>query len=214
MIRISTETAARTFSDPYKDQSDSHVSPYIPPFTLIYDKQEQATLTFEGIFELRVEQHEPYKFRGLVGRSKHEDRPIIVKTKKAHLKTGDYSIEGFEHLVTVERKSIGDLYGTLSSGRDRFEREHERMLEMIKNGGRCCVVIEADYVNATTTPPDWSNLHPHSIIGYATSWPFRFSVPWVWATSRRGGEEYTYRFLEMFWREQQQKIKEEKQLTQ
>lgn len=47
-----------------------------------------------------------------------------------HLKTGDYSIKGFEEMITIERKSIVDLHGTLGGGRKRFERELERMKKM------------------------------------------------------------------------------------
>lgn len=42
------------------------------------------------------------------------------------LKTGDYSIKGYEHLLTIERKgSIAELANNLVQ--DRFERELERM---------------------------------------------------------------------------------------
>lgn len=44
------------------------------------------------------------------------------------LKTGDYSIVGFEDLITIERKSIEDLYGSVK--RERFEREVVRMKKM------------------------------------------------------------------------------------
>jgi len=44
------------------------------------------------------------------------------------LKTGDYSIVGFEDKVTIERKSVPDLYGSVK--RDRFEREITRMKKM------------------------------------------------------------------------------------
>ena len=46
------------------------------------------------------------------------------------LKTGDYSVVGMEEMVTVERKSIIDLFGSLGKGRKRFDREIERMLKM------------------------------------------------------------------------------------
>jgi len=52
------------------------------------------------------------------------------KTKVKHLTTGDYSIEGCEHLVSVERKSHGDLCGSLGGGRDRLEREFQRGMGM------------------------------------------------------------------------------------
>jgi len=43
------------------------------------------------------------------------------------LSTGDYSVQGLEDDFTIERKSLGDLYGSLTSGRDRFSRELQRM---------------------------------------------------------------------------------------
>jgi hypothetical protein len=48
------------------------------------------------------------------------------------LKTGDYSIEGFEDVWTCEHKSISDLIGTCDNSkpkcnRDRFQRELARM---------------------------------------------------------------------------------------
>ena len=47
------------------------------------------------------------------------EAPCIVDT----LSVGDYSIAGLTHLVAVERKSLYDLLGSLTKGRDRFERE-------------------------------------------------------------------------------------------
>ncbi len=45
----------------------------------------------------------------------------------ATLRTGDYSIQGFENRFTVERKSISDLVGSVTHDRARFERELARM---------------------------------------------------------------------------------------
>lgn len=45
----------------------------------------------------------------------------------ATLSTGDYSVLGLEDNFTVERKSLSDLYGSLTSGRERFSRELQRM---------------------------------------------------------------------------------------
>ena len=50
--------------------------------------------------------------------------PVIV----AGLTTGDYSVKGLEDDFAVERKSLSDLYGSLTTGRDRFMRELQRML--------------------------------------------------------------------------------------
>ncbi len=63
------------------------------------------------------EQH-PYDFQGITAAG----RPVEVTTITAGLKSGDYSIAGYEDAVAVERKSLSDLYGTLTSGRDRFRK--------------------------------------------------------------------------------------------
>ncbi len=46
------------------------------------------------------------------------------------LDTGDYSIDGYEHLIMIERKSITDLWHSLVQDRERFMREMERAKEI------------------------------------------------------------------------------------
>jgi ERCC4-type nuclease len=53
--------------------------------------------------------------------------PAMVQVQRRTLKTGDYSIAGYEDLFTVERKSLPDLVNTVIHDRARFERELERM---------------------------------------------------------------------------------------
>lgn len=44
------------------------------------------------------------------------------------LQTGDYSVAGHEAAgIAIERKSLPDLIGSLTAGRDRFKREIERL---------------------------------------------------------------------------------------
>ncbi len=48
------------------------------------------------------------------------------------LEAGDYSIEGYENVVAVERKTANDFYGSIvnnknTDNRDRLEREFERL---------------------------------------------------------------------------------------
>lgn len=69
--------------------------------TLICDTREQTPLQFCG-------------FRG-------------IESVRSGLKTGDYSIQGYENDICFERKSVQDLVGTLVSGHERFLREMERM---------------------------------------------------------------------------------------
>lgn len=72
--------------------------------------------------------------------------------ERRFLKTGDYSIAGFEEHFTVERKSLSDLFGTVVRERDRFERQLQRMSLM----ERACIVVEA------TAPEVWAYDSPES----------------------------------------------------
>ena len=50
---------------------------------------------------------------------------VIVKK----LLVGDYSIEGYEDKISIERKTIIDLYQTLTFGHKRFKKEISRGLK-------------------------------------------------------------------------------------
>ena len=54
------------------------------------------------------------------------------------LPAGDYSIEGLETQVAIERKSLNDLVGTLLRGRKRFARE----LSALQEYSFAAIVIE------------------------------------------------------------------------
>lgn len=69
--------------------------------TIIEDSREQTPLSFEGFRNITVVRH--------------------------GLKTGDYSIQGYEDRICFERKSVADLVGTLIGGHERFLREMDRM---------------------------------------------------------------------------------------
>lgn len=53
-------------------------------------------------------------------------------TVRGTLSTGDYSIEGFEDKIAIERKSSSDLFGSLGKGRERFKREIERAINRLE----------------------------------------------------------------------------------
>lgn len=53
--------------------------------------------------------------------------PLEHEIVSRGLKTGDYSVEGFEDTVVVERKGLGDLIHCLTTGRARFRRQLGRL---------------------------------------------------------------------------------------
>lgn len=99
----------------------------------------------------------PEGFRVVV--DTREQAPYFVGRPWAQvgtLKTGDYSLEGFQDRVCVERKSLPDAFGSYGRGRERFEREHERLAAMDS-----AILIEASY--AALLDPQGSD-HPRLLL--------------------------------------------------
>jgi len=86
--------------------------------TIIEDSREQTPLDFA-----------PYEAFG-----------VAVERRK--LRTGDYSVAGYEHHFAIERKSLNDLVSTLTHGRERFTREVYDRLSFFAFKE---IVVEADW---------------------------------------------------------------------
>ena len=107
------------------------------PFTVVVDTAEQA----------------PYRFDNMPTTGRSKGGRMIVHTNHRALITGDYSIEGFEGRVAVERKSLGDLYGTIGKHvRQRGKVDgagdlttFEKELARLNSLQRAAVIIEADW---------------------------------------------------------------------
>jgi len=150
----------------------------MPPFTIIIDTQEKLGYTFESI---------------------SPPPQTVIRT----LKTGDYSIDGFEDRVTVERKSLSDLYKTLggktSNNRDRFEREIVRMVDM----DFAAIVIEADWKTIIRNPPSRSGLNSKSVLATILAWMQRHNAHWITCPNRMFAEKITYRLLDRWYRDEE-----------
>jgi ERCC4-type nuclease len=149
----------------------------VTPFCLIIDSRENA----------------PFGFSELVADAKENADAIVVRTRRGHLKTGDYSIEGFESVVTVERKSHEDAYATFGGGRQRFVRELERMADM----EYAAVVFECDW-DTLLCAPDYSRLQPKSVYRSIIAWSQRYGVHFCPMPGRRSAENITFRILQRF----------------
>ena len=54
-----------------------------------------------------------------------ETKRVEIVHKK--LDVGDYSVEGYEHLITIERKSLTDMFGTYSNRLSPFTQRLQEM---------------------------------------------------------------------------------------
>jgi len=140
------------------------------PCRIVVDTREQAPYSFE---------HFP-----------------LVETLRGTLPTGDYSLAGYERHAAIERKSLDDLIGCLTVGRDRFERELDRARSL-----ECFAVVVEASMEDVSRHRYTSRMDPHAALQSILAFQVRYGVPFVWAGSRRGGEYVTYWTLQKYARE-------------
>ena len=127
----------------------------------------------------------PYQFTG-----------YDCQVEAATLITGDYSLPGFSDKVAVERKSLPDLIGCLTTGRERFTKE----LARARSYDFFCVVVEANMADLYTGQY-MSKMNPESALQSIMAFRVRYGVAFDWCGNRAGGEKVTYSLLSKYLRE-------------
>lgn len=105
------------------------------------------------------------------------------------LPTGDYSVQGLENIVVMERKSLSDLLGCVGQHRERFDREIHRLLAYPTRA----VVVEATW--ADLEQGEWrSQVAPAAVIGSVLGW-IASGVPIIMAGDHGRAGRYVSRLL-------------------
>jgi hypothetical protein len=160
----------------------------VTPFTVLIDADEK----------------QPFSFKGLRSDANQKNRPLIVRTTRKHLGNthADYSVDGLEGWVHIERKSMSDWQSTVlgwGGGRERFEKTLQYLSE-IPFG---YVVIECPEDDATEQMPSHGvrTADHNRKIFFRTllSW-HDYRVPFIYCKDRRWAETKTFRLLERQWR--------------
>jgi len=133
------------------------------PATIIVDTREQ----------------EPYSFD-----------PRLAGAVRRALPAGDYSIEGLEGIVAVERKTLDDFVSTVIHSRSRFREELRKL------GGyrAACVVVEAGLQDVLRKRYR-GEAHPNAVLGSALSIILDFRVPVFFCGNRQAGCHFTQAYL-------------------
>lgn len=76
----------------------------------------------------------------------------------------DYSLAGFETAIGIERKSLGDMIGSLTAGRERFMRS----LAALRERPWRCLIVEST-LGIIRSHSYRSRVHPNSIVGSLAS---------------------------------------------
>lgn len=168
----------------------------VTPFTILIDAMEQH----------------PFMFDGLTADANQQNRQLIIPREVRSLgeSMGDYSIDGFEGMCHIERKSKDDAQGTFlgwGERRARFERELANLADM-----ECCaVVIECSLQDLVQSAPSRGKKSAQEnakiLFRQVLAWQQDYRVPWVFCETRRLAEMATFRILDRFWRKQQDRLK-------
>ncbi len=125
-------------------------------------------------------------------RDSREQSPLNLEPFQqitATLTTGDYSVQGLETKICIERKSLADLTMSLGQERERFDKEMRRILAYPHR----CLVIEGDLQDVVQHKYR-SKIHPNavlsSLMGYAAH-----GIPFVFCGNRDMMQDLVKRFL-------------------
>jgi ERCC4-type nuclease len=108
----------------------------------------------------------------------------IAAERRATLKTGDYSVEGMEDLLTLERKSLADIVNCTNVSRERFIAGCARMAKFRWKA----ILIEATYEDIKRgwdTDEIQSDVHPNSVCGLLDAVEAKFGIAVLLASRHR-----------------------------
>jgi ERCC4-type nuclease len=126
------------------------------PATIVIDTREQ----------------EPYSFD-----------PRLAGAVRRALPAGDYSVEGLEERVAVERKTLDDFVSTVIHGRQRFREE----LRKLAGYRAACIVVEAGVADMLLQRYR-GEAHPNALI-------LDFGVPVFFCGNRQAACQFVQAYL-------------------
>lgn len=122
-----------------------------------------------------------------------------VSTVRAALPAGDYSVQGLEDRIRIERKELGDFVNCCTWARERFLRE----LEKLRKVELRAIVVEASLLDVAAHTYR-SKATPKAIVASAVAFHIDYGVPVIWA----GDHEKAARIGEMMLRRFARKARE------
>lgn len=84
---------------------------------------------------------------------------LVEGTIRKKLDVGDYSIQGMEHKIALERKSPADLFKTIGKDHKRFKRE----LTRAANFEYFAIIVECSFT--TVIDKEFENAHYSHMLG-------------------------------------------------
>lgn len=126
----------------------------------------------------------------------------IAEEKTQKLAVGDYSVEGMEDLLVLERKTLTDLVTTLIQQRPRFFKLCEKLAEYRWRA----LFVEASYEDVKSPYGEYTLAHPNAISGTLDALEAKYGIPIIYTSHYRAlaeekaaswiSKHFTYWYLE------------------
>lgn len=108
----------------------------------------------------------------------------IAAERRVVLRTGDYSVEGMEGLIALERKELTDLISCIVTYRKRFLASCERLALFRWKA----ILVEATFEDIKGGWTEFnipSEVHPNGVCGTLDAIEAKFGIPIIYASAHR-----------------------------
>jgi DNA excision repair protein ERCC-4 len=113
-----------------------------------------------------------------------------VRVIRRALPAGDYSIEGLETAVAIERKSLSDFVSTVVHNRARFYRELSRL-----GGYRAAAIVVEATLMEILGGQYRSGVHPNALLGTVAAITVDFGIPVFFCSNRQAAARFVEAYL-------------------
>ena len=153
-----------------------------PAFTIVVDKSEKK----------------PWTFLDLVVTIDGREHLVEQQTISRRLKTGDYSILGYEDKITIERKNPADCIASITQHRKRFIR----LLERMSTFRWSAILVECEWADLLRLCAATTRVSPISLDGSIMAFTQRFpTVHWIFRPTRATAMKTCWKALDRFWKD-------------
>ncbi|HEY3376256.1 MAG TPA: ERCC4 domain-containing protein [Armatimonadota bacterium] len=116
------------------------------------------------------------------------------------LPAGDYSLQGYETRIAIERKSLADYVSTVVHAQDRFSRE----LSILRSYPRAWIVVEASMDDVLQGRYE-SEVKPQALFAMTAALQVIYGIEVQFAFDRPTARAWVEELLVQYWKSQQKK---------
>jgi len=125
--------------------------------------------------------------------------PAGTETVRGKLDEGDYAIVGLEGKFGIERKTLEDIWASLTWGRERFKRELQRV--KVKGYLSFIIIIEGSPRDFCDPEARGNRTKPNSLQATVRAWRRRYGIDFIFLKNSRKAACYARWWLTQRWRE-------------